>query len=350
MNALAALRPAGAWTRAIGKVFGAGRRARAQRSIAAANAARPVDAANAGLKTGPRPFASSAAGVAARTLHGAQRGLRSPDRKPPGTDEPAQRPLRCDDRSPTRRSPAAGPARGFDPSESPSEGPSGTAGPVRRGRVGGDAADIQPFDVEMARERPRGVETLLFKQLPRPRLTERSAADLSIDEARATAGKAAGFYDFDFPLFTRDDFFYEEVEQDFLEKALGAGMGGVDARFFSVMNLFRRTVNDNTRVMLLFWAPLFFALSLAAGLYLGVRGVGADLIAPLGLGGEAARVIVGAAAGAFGGLFATLLFFSWPFKVVQQRNLMNLDNYITSTSPRNSRASITTSRLQSAGR
>jgi len=183
---------------------------------------------------------------------------------------------------------------------------------------------------ELKQFEPQGLETFLFKQLPRPRLTERSASDLTLADAENYAGQATMFYDYNFPLFGHGDFFYEEVEAAFVSSALGKGAHSVDERFLDVMALFRRTLNDNTRMMLVFWAPLIFALSLAAGAYLAFLNAGAKIFAFSGSQAALWQDIASFAAAGAAGLFLIFLFFSWPFKVVQQRNLMNLDNYITS--------------------
>ena len=194
---------------------------------------------------------------------------------------------------------------------------------------------------EMAEREPGGIETILFKQLPRPRLTEQSAVDLTVADARAYAAQSKRFFAFEFPLFSPGDLFYEEVEQAFLHKALGRDSHSVDQRFLDVMTLFRLTLNENTRAMLTFWTPLVFLVSLIGGAWFSLSGASASLVgAPLaaifeqlGAPGEYG-VLMGQALGfiavSLTGLIAVYLLYAWPFKVVQQRNLMNLDNYITS--------------------
>lgn len=182
----------------------------------------------------------------------------------------------------------------------------------------------------IATTNPQGFETLLFKQLPRPRLAERSASDLTLEEAQRFSRDAAQFYDYDFPLFANGDFFYEEVEEAFLENALGRGEDSMDARFLDVMTEFRRVLNDNTRTMLLFWAPFLFIASLIAGVYAASIGAGAALMTAAGVTDPALHKAGALIAATGGGMFLAFLMFSWPFKVVQQRNLMNLDNYLTS--------------------
>ena len=183
---------------------------------------------------------------------------------------------------------------------------------------------------ELAEAGPQGFETLLFKQLPRPRLTERSASELTVDQAKTYAGQSARFYDYNFPLFTGDDFFYEEVEEEFLVNALGGDENSIDRRFLDVMLLFRRTLNDNTRWMLVFWAPLLFLTSLIGSIWLASTGFGGALFAKLGVTSPLIQSASVLSVVTLAGLFIAFLMFSWPYKVVQQRNLMNLDNYLTS--------------------
>ena len=194
----------------------------------------------------------------------------------------------------------------------------------------GDVAVNDVLSEELEEATPQGFEAILFQQLPRPRLTERSASDLTIEEASKYAKQAERFYDFDFALFAPDDFFYEEVEEQFLTEALGGNDESIDKRFLDVMKLFRRTLNDNTRAMLLFFTPLIYIMSLVGGAYMAINGVGVDLIESAGLNRPEAFPLIAIAIAALAGVFVVFLLFSWPFKVVQQRNLMNLDNYLTS--------------------
>ncbi len=185
----------------------------------------------------------------------------------------------------------------------------------------GAAARLGPGEIledEYREEPPRGVEAAMFRQLPRPRLTEKSASELTLEQARGYAAQAERFYDFEFPLFPRGDFFYEEIEKDFLYEALGHAEESIDRRFINVANLFRRTLNDNTRGLMLFWTPLVGALVLGATAL--VMRFQTAIVEPW---------ILYAAASALAAFLAFLVY-SWPYKVVQQRNLLNLDNYVTS--------------------
>ena len=185
-------------------------------------------------------------------------------------------------------------------------------------------AGVEILDAEYREEPPSGIEAAMFTQLPRPRLMEKSASDLTIDQAQNYADQACRFYDFDFPLFPRGDFFYEEIEDEFLNAALGYKEESIDKRFIDVTTLFRRTLNTNTRRMLLYWAPMIGLSVFAAALYVSPKIEITALDDPL----LEAGALYGAAALLAAAL--TFLVYSWPFKVVQQRNLMNLDNYVTS--------------------
>jgi len=161
-------------------------------------------------------------------------------------------------------------------------------------------------------------------------LTERSASELTVEQAKEYSQRSGRFYGYNFPLFTGDDFFYEEVEEEFLMSALGADEDSIDRRFLDVMLLFRRTLNDNTRTMLVCWAPLLFLGSLVTSVFLAVNGFGSGFLSKIGIGSILAQSMAVISSGLFVGLFVVFLMFSWPYKVVQQRNLMNLDNYLTS--------------------
>ncbi len=189
------------------------------------------------------------------------------------------------------------------------------------------AAGGDLLEEEYLEEPPSGIEAALFKQLPRPRLTEKAASELTLEQAAGYANDAKSFYRFGFPIFARGDFFYEEVEQDYLNAALGFDRNSIDKRFLEVTTLFRKTLNDNTRSMLLYWPTLMFALFFGAAYMLQRSGAPAPFAA---LFKPASNASVWFALAAFAGLVVAFLVYSWPYKVVQQRNLLNLDNYITS--------------------
>ncbi len=190
------------------------------------------------------------------------------------------------------------------------------------------AANIAAFDLledEYREEPPSGLEAAMFKQLPRPRLIEKSASDLTLEEAQNTATQAKRFYEFKFPLFSGGELFYEEIEDQYLSAALGAGEGSIDERFIDVATLFRRTLNANTRRLLLYWAPLIgFIVFVGAAIAQWTGVAFASFFSDIAQAG----LIYGAAA--LIAAFLVFVIYSWPYKVVQQRNLMNLDNYVTS--------------------
>ena len=197
------------------------------------------------------------------------------------------------------------------------------------GRIGaGAAAKVAPREVlddEYRDEPPNGVEAAMFRQLPRPRLTERSASDLTLEQARDHASQSVRFYDFEFSLFPRGEAFYEEIECEFLNAALGYDDDSIDRRFLDVTTLFRRTLNDNTRRITCIWTPLIGAAAFAGAWALAPRLDGlAPTVGPFA-GPDLAYGVAALLAG-----FIVAVVYSWPYKVVQQRNLMNLDNYITS--------------------
>ncbi|GJL92193.1 hypothetical protein [Hyphococcus sp.] len=196
------------------------------------------------------------------------------------------------------------------------------------GSIVASAAGADLLAEEYREEPPSGFETILFKQLPRPRLTEKAASELTLEQAVEYANDAKAFYRYGFPIFARGDFFYEEVEQDYLNAALGFEGNSIDRRFLDVTTLFRRTLNDNTRNMLLYWTPGLFALLFGGAALLTKANITTPLnefVSSFG-GADAAWFAIAGLAG----VIIAFLVYSWPYKVVQQRNLMNLDNYITS--------------------
>ncbi len=177
---------------------------------------------------------------------------------------------------------------------------------------------------EYREEPPSGIEAAMFKQLPRPRLTEKSASDMTIEQAQHYAEQASRFYDFKFPLFPRGDFFYEEIEEEYLNAALGYEACSIDRRFVDVSTLFRRTLNANTRRLLLYWSPMIGVLVFAIA-HFWVSGTRI-----FGIEDATMQAVVTYGGAALIASFFAFLVYSWPYKVVQQRNLMNLDNYVTS--------------------
>lgn len=202
----------------------------------------------------------------------------------------------------------------------------GGAGPRTIEKSGAGAVAREAGDgsahFEDEREMAGAGRSLFFKRLARPTLVERTAADLTVEEAREYAAEAQKFYTYAFPLFTRADFFYEEVEQEFIDAALGRQNGSADANFLMIMDRFRRELNANTARLFLLYAPALLVLTVIAAF-------GGAMIAAPQLGAMAGRaaVIAGVLAIALGLL---MLLYHWPYKVTQQQNLLGLDNYITS--------------------
>lgn len=187
--------------------------------------------------------------------------------------------------------------------------------------------DAAHFEDERAAE-PQG-RSFLFRRLPRPTLAERTASDLSVEEAREYAAEATKFYTYAFPLFTRADFFYEEVEQDYIDHVLGRNEGSADANFIGIMDRFRRQLNANTARLFLIYAPMLLLLTIGAALAAATLGAPAFrekfALAAFGADRYAIEAMVLATA-----LFSLMLLYHWPYKVTQQQNLLGLDNYITS--------------------
>ncbi|MEM1191882.1 MAG: hypothetical protein AAGH42_00655 [Pseudomonadota bacterium] len=192
-----------------------------------------------------------------------------------------------------------------------------------------------PRDDDLAEPVGGGLEAMLFKQLARPRLSEQSASDLTLEDARIYLQQAERFYTFDFNLFARSDFFYEEVEEDYLNTALGLNEHSIDARFLQIMSLFRRTLNDNTRRLMVVFPPIILSLCLGASAVLAppLSAQLTPLTTRLNLSFIDPHILASILAFtgiSLIGVLLALLIFSWPFKVAQQRNLLNLDNYLTS--------------------
>ncbi len=210
-----------------------------------------------------------------------------------------------------------------------------TAGKASSGLAAKSTKLSPPSDEELAEKVTSGLEAVFFKQLSRPRLSELSASDLTLEDARLHLAQAEIYYKNPFSLFSRSDFFYEEVEEEYLNQSLGLDNNTVDQRFLLIMSLFRKTLNDNTRRLMLVYAPVLLIISLAGGIFVSNSFASAmtKIISPLNilfLNPDIISTLIIFTAIAFVGFLNAVLLFSWPFKVVQQRNLLNLDNYLTS--------------------
>ncbi|WOI53433.1 hypothetical protein [Parvularcula sp. LCG005] len=198
-----------------------------------------------------------------------------------------------------------------------------------RKAVGNAVAADAPTVEEVAEMPEPTAGSFLFKAIDRPKLSEGSAAELSLPVAREFVANANRFYTSQFGLFPEGHFFYEEIELAELSQALSADdPRSADSRFVVWMDLFRQTINDNARRLLLIVAPVLFGLMMAGA-------VGLSTLVPQlnGLGSWAAGLpssLVFLPLATLIGLTALLLIYQWPFKVIIQRNLLGMDNYITS--------------------
>ncbi len=176
----------------------------------------------------------------------------------------------------------------------------------------------------------RPVSSFPFKTIGRPRLAETSGAELDLATVREFVERAPQFYEHRFDLFPQGSMFYEEIELEELAHALSAdNPSSTDSRFVLWMDLFRRTINDNTRRLFLYYTPLIFVLCLCFGIMLtdamptvtGLPGIGDDIVSSVYVFFPLVGLV---------GLAILVLLYQWPFRVVSQRNLLGLDNYITS--------------------
>ncbi|MGE0410266.1 MAG: hypothetical protein AB7P23_13535, partial [Amphiplicatus sp.] len=192
-------------------------------------------------------------------------------------------------------------------------------------REAGEAASR--FEDERGGDAP--VRSIFFRRLARPTLVERTAADLTLEEAQEYAAEAQKFYTYPFPLFARADFFYEEVEQDYIDHVLGRENGSADANFLEIMERFRKGLNANTARLFLGYAPALLVLTIIAGVAAAAL-AGPAMREQLALAAFGAdRIAIEMTAVALG-LALLMLLYHWPYKVTQQQNLLGLDNYITS--------------------
>ncbi|MEM1397007.1 MAG: hypothetical protein AAGH38_06110, partial [Pseudomonadota bacterium] len=209
------------------------------------------------------------------------------------------------------------------------------AGYAARRADSGEVAVGGTDETEEAASQPSSRSGFLFTRLARPMLAERTAADLSLDEAREHAFHAQSFYANAFTLFPRGDFFYEEVEQEYLDAVLGKDGNTPDGNFLGIMALFRRVVNGNSSRLFVLYQPFLLLLLVVAVVF--VAPALATILAPVveALDGSMVEGPSLARYVADGFLMVIwlallLLLYHWPYKVTQQQNLLGLDNYITS--------------------
>ncbi|MEM6852018.1 MAG: hypothetical protein AAF527_09835 [Pseudomonadota bacterium] len=197
-----------------------------------------------------------------------------------------------------------------------------------------DASDDDPSHDTASAAAPlappnRGLNTMFFKALPQPRLVERSAADMTLDEAKGYVDQANVFFSHPLNLFPEMDLFYEEVEQHYLVDVLGVDRGSIDARFIYVMRQFRCVLNDNTRLLMMVYAPLAFAAALAAYFaapFLPEALRAGDTLAAAS-GWLTAQYVMGALATVVAILLVSLIY-RFFYEVTQQRSLYGLNIYI----------------------
>ena len=200
--------------------------------------------------------------------------------------------------------------------------------PFRLGRTvrkagGGAVAGAVPGGEAEVRTAPVRPYTFLFREIGRPKLPLVSASEFDLDAARRLRSEADGFYSRPFALFPSGTLFYEEVEREELTASLGLGE---DAGFVVWAEAVRKTLNDNERRLFLYHTPIVLILSAVLGWFL--RPVLPEATLPvLGVVPPAALAWPTAM---LAGLFVLALLYHWPYKFAQQRNLLGLDNTITS--------------------
>jgi hypothetical protein len=209
--------------------------------------------------------------------------------------------------------------------------------------IANQSPDLQPSSANPPQTK---MKTLFFRELERPRLVERVASELTLDEAREEVAQAERFYTNPFTLFPSGALFYEEVEQDYLHNALGGHESennesdnnengdnqARDARFIVIMDQYRRTLNDNSRRLLVYFTPIIFAFSLFAALLIAfaVPGIVWPQGSAFGLPPQTLKLVIAFSASLIAGLIAVMLLYRFAYKITQQRNLLGLDNFITS--------------------
>lgn len=217
----------------------------------------------------------------------------------------------------------------------------GGSGPVDSGTIGGDgpigsnvppSANPQVIAAQTETPEERRRRTLLFKDMPQPRLHENVAADLELEQAERYAAQARAFYSQPLDMFPRDDWFYEDHEKTFTRLGLGVAENknetddnatSVDHRFFHKLDEYRKVTNDNTRKLLMILYPEVLMLLVLA--LLTVNWFMPD--APGVLGVPLSWIV--AVAGLLGALALQGFIYFVAYDNTQTRNTLGMNVYIT---------------------
>ena len=202
----------------------------------------------------------------------------------------------------------------------------------------GDQSE-KSFEDQVAKKEANFFFRSWYRKLPTPVLTEAATAGLSADDAEQAARMSQRFYGNPFPLFPGSGYFYEEVEEEYLDFALGRDLDSEDTRFLNVLDAYRANLNANTRMLFVWHAPFIFFLGmfLAVLAYaFGFLSVEFSRIFPesdeflLGLGaGDALRLSSFLAVGSFLVYCTIMVLYNWAFKNIQRENIDKLNNYVT---------------------
>ena len=117
-----------------------------------------------------------------------------------------------------------------------------------------------------------------FKRIQIPESHHEEDPDFDFEVAIREAAHARRFFAHDFSLFPPGNLFYEEVEAEYLVRALGVEKESEDAEFVDTIVDFRKTINDNTRAMLVCIIPLVLAALMAVAIYIFKQGTFDKLI------------------------------------------------------------------------
>lgn len=202
-------------------------------------------------------------------------------------------------------------------------GQGGSAVRKASGNLVADAAGSDRVEVT-----PTKAYTFLFREIGRPKLPVVAASEFGLEAAEEMVHHSDVYFSRPFTLFPPGALFYEEVERQELEAALGVGMGSEDSGFVQWTTEFRKVLNDNARRLLLWYTPMIAVLS--AFVAMAVHGAlpATEVEIPI-LGARTAQALCWPLS-ALLGIIILMLVYQWPYKFAQQRNLLGFDNTITS--------------------
>ncbi|PZO56137.1 MAG: hypothetical protein DCF16_00110 [Alphaproteobacteria bacterium] len=190
--------------------------------------------------------------------------------------------------------------------------------------VGGVGRAVRPQDLIDVRN---GV---FFKIFTCPDSDEPTLGPNDLPVATQMADRAHQFYKLRADLFPRDDIFYEQVEEQFIDQVSRIDNAGEKDQFLATLDSARKITNDNTRTLFCEIAPLILFVLLAgyAAMLLVVEPIELTRFMGTIASEEATRLAVGGMALGAGVIFASFIYW-FSYTHIQRANALSLNVFIT---------------------